>query len=153
MGRTRIPARVPERKFRDRRGPTQNHLPIGVGLSRLSGSAPFPPIFNEPEPLFVRVEEKVPKGAIPENAPRLPEGKEWDQRNKENGRVTQKAGQRAAQVGEGLRQWLASEPGPNRFLDKMKREQQDREGQRLAEHDPNQCTPLQALSDLERLAD
>src|SRR6516165_7420171 len=77
--------------------------PIGVHPFRLSGSAPFPPIFNEPEPLFVRVEEQVPKGAITENAPRLPEGKERDQRNKENGHVTQKAGQRAAQVGEGLR--------------------------------------------------
>src|SRR5262249_1681020 len=34
----------------------------------------------------------------------------------------------------------------------MKREQQDREDQRLAEHGPNQCAPLQALAHLERLA-
>jgi hypothetical protein len=31
--------------------------------------------------------------------------------------------------------------------------EQDREDQRLAEHDPRQRAPLQALSDLERLAD
>src|SRR5215469_6805306 len=34
----------------------------------------------------------------------------------------------------------------------MKREQQDREDQRLAEHGPHQFAPLQALAHLERLA-
>jgi hypothetical protein len=35
----------------------------------------------------------------------------------------------------------------------MKLQEPDREDQRFAEYDPKQCLPLEALSDLESLAD
>jgi hypothetical protein len=65
-------------------------------------------IFNKREPLFARVKEQVPKRVISEKTSRLPEGKKWDQRDKENCRVAQEARQRAAKVGECLRCSLLS---------------------------------------------
>ena len=48
---------------------------------------------------------------------------------------------------------LTLEPGPDRFFADMKGDEQDGEDQRLAEHDPREYAPFQALAEFERLGD
>ena len=50
-------------------------------------------IFDQPKAHLAAAEEQVPKGAAAEDASRLLEGEERDQRDKEDGGVTQEAGQ------------------------------------------------------------
>jgi hypothetical protein len=96
-------------------------------------------VSDQPKALFAATEEQVPKSAAPEDASRLLEGEERTQRDEKDRGISHEAGQRAAEIGKGIRERLTIEPGPNRFFGDVKRKEQNRENQRLAEHDPNEC--------------
>src|SRR5580692_6098760 len=92
--------------------------------------------FNQPKPFLAAANEQVPECAAAEDASGLLEREKWDKDYTENGGVGQEARQRATEVGETCRDGLTLEPGPDRSLNDVKRDEQDREDQRLAEHDP-----------------